>query len=341
MLSVVLAITWLHNFEPNDKELLKYVTIIVIGNAFQAFDVIDAYFQSQILSRNSVVAKTFAFIIVCIVKVVLILNNCSLLYFTVAVLLEIILSSLFIVFSYRYCRHHILKWKFSLLEAKSLMKFAWPLMSGILFVNIYMRIDQIMIGSFIDKSALGVYSVAVSLSQIWYFFPMAIVRSIFPLIVSLRSNNYALYHAHLLRLYSVMFWLGVAAGLFFTLLGNYIITTLYGSAFTGAYSVLVINIWGGIFVSQSLARGNWLISENYQNYRLIVQIFLAAFNVILNVILIPKYGLRGAALASVLSQAVCIWGITLLIRPLRNSTISMLKAINPIFLFRVPSGEKA
>ncbi|WP_416262566.1 hypothetical protein [Gibbsiella quercinecans] len=40
---------------------------------------------------------------------------------------------------------------------------------------LYMRIDQIMIGNLISNAAVGVYSVAVKMIEVWYFFPIAIV----------------------------------------------------------------------------------------------------------------------------------------------------------------------
>jgi Na+-driven multidrug efflux pump len=103
---------------------------------------------------------------------------------------------------------------------------------------------------------------------------------------------------------------------------------------------LVINIWAGIFVAQSLARSIWIVAENLQRYRLLIQMAVAAGNVLGNMYLIPVMGIKGAALASLFSQCLGTWGLTMFFKPLRASTISMIKAINPTNIFR-PSKEKA
>ena len=333
IISFLIAMGGIVVFGPDNLELILYVAIIAFGNILQAFDVIDTFFQYRILSRYSVVAKNTAFIIVSILKIYFILNKCPLLHFVWAAVFEIFFSSCLLVIAYRICHNRIRQWKFDFTVAKALFLDAWPLMSGIFFVSIYMRIDQIMIGNYLDSSALGIYSVAVYLSQAWYFFPIAIVKSVFPYLIELREKDNLRYQAQLQRMYSLMFWMGAVAGIFFTLFGKSVIVILYGSAYAGSYPALMINIWSGMFVAQSVARGIWIVAENLQRFRLIIQIVVAVGNVLGNMYLIPLMGIKGAALATLLSQALGTWGITLLIRPLRASTLSMIRSINPMYIF--------
>lgn len=334
ILSIAFATAGIAIFGPSDQNLILYVAIIALGNVFQAFDIIETYYHSQMLSRNSVIAKNLAFVIVSLFKIFLILSNYTLLYFILMAFLEILLSSIFLMISYRISRHNIRLWKFDADIAKALLKDSWPLLSGMFFVSIYMRIDQIMIGNYLDRSALGIYSVAVYLSQFWYFFPMAISQSVLPYLVSLQKRDTVKYYFQLKRLYALMFWLGVAAGIFFTLFGSQVITILYGNSYIGAYPALVINIWAGIFVAQSLARSIWIVAENLQRYRLLIQMVVAAGNVLGNMYLIPIMGIKGAALTTLFSQCLGTWGLTLFFKPLRASTISMIKAINPTNILR-------
>jgi O-antigen/teichoic acid export membrane protein len=67
---------------------------------------------------------------------------------------------------------------------------------------------------------------------------------------------------------------------------------------------------------------------------------VAACNVLGNLYLIPIYGIKGAALATLFSQCLGTWGLTLLIKPLRASTISMIKAINPTNIFKLYKEKK-
>ena len=65
-------------------------------------------------------------------------------------------------------------------KAKRLLSESWPLILSGVALMLYMRIDQIMIGNMINDSAVGVYSVAVKMAEVWYFVPAAVVSSLFP-----------------------------------------------------------------------------------------------------------------------------------------------------------------
>ena len=317
-----------------DHNLFYFVLIISLGYVFQSFDVIDLFFQSHIQSKFTVLARNCAFVVVSSLRVILILKNFALIYFVWMAFFEIFLTSILLLFFYIRNHQKILCWKFDLNIAKELIKYSWPLMAGILFVDIYMRIDQVMIGTLLDNVQLGIYSAAVNLSRFWYFIPVAIVQSVFPRFVQLKDKDNNRYYNNLIRLYSVMFWLGAIAGITTLIWGDEIIYFLYGHEYESSFSALVFNIWAGIFVAQSLARSIWIVSENMQKYRLAIQSITMVGNVIANAFLIPIWGIAGAAAATLLSQAIPTWGLTLLLKPMRESTLSLFKAINPIYIFK-------
>ena len=50
------------------------------------------------------------------------------------------------------------------------------------------------------------------------------------------------------------------------------------------------------------ARSNWILSENLQRYSLIYLTIGAISNILLNLLFIPRYGINGAAYATLFSQ---------------------------------------
>ena len=138
----------------------------------------------------------------------------------------------------------------------------------------------------------------------------------------------------LIQFYSLMFWMGVFVGLVVMLFGESIISLLFGEIYTDAYMALVFNIWNGIFISQAIARGIWMISENLQIYRLYSNIIVAVLNITINILLIPMYGIAGAAIATLITQFMGTWVISLFWKPLRQSSYDMIKSINPIYLIK-------
>ena len=112
----------------------------------------------------------------------------------------------------------------------------------------------------------------------------------------------------------------------------YFIGFLFGNAYNGAYDALVFNIWAGAFISQGMARGIWMVNENLQKYRLFNNILAITTNILLNMWLIPKLGITGAAIATLISQSIGIFIFSFFWSPLRSSTLDMIKSMNPFYI---------
>ncbi len=197
-----------------------------------------------------------------------------------------------------------------------------------------MKIDQIMIGSMLNNVQLGVYSVAVKLSEYWYFIPAIIVRTLMPYFVNLRESNKELYRFRLMQLYSLMFWMGISVGLLVLIFGESIIRLLYGDVYIEAYRPLMFNIWSGVFIAQALARGIWIVSEDLQLYVFIANIVAVIINIILNLILIHRLGIAGAAIATLITRFITNLVMPIAITPYRDNTILSIKCINPFYVYK-------
>lgn len=333
-LAAALIVLIVLNLNKTDA-LVKYVIILFsIGFIFQAFDVIDFFYQSQMLSKYVVFSRNITFIIINGIKIFLILHEYDLIWFVITATFGFFLDALFLIITYTKTHKSILSWRFDKDMAFELMKNSWPLMFSAFLISVHMKIDQVMIGNILDTKQVGIYSVAVRLAEFWYFIPSIIVSTLMPYFVELRENNNELYYFRLTQLYSLMFWMGIGVGVFVIFFGKDIIKVLFGSDYAGAYEALIFNIWAGIFVAQSSAKGIWVISENLQLYRIVANLVAVLINVSLNIALIPIYGISGAAIATLFTRFLNNW-ITpvLLIKPYRENTIISIKSINPLYVY--------
>jgi len=325
-------------FVESDAVTKAVIFIICAGFVLQAVDVIDYFYQSQVLSKYVVIARNSAFILSSLLKVYFIVYEYNVIYFALANTIDVALAAVFLVVIYKKTGGEIRKWRFSKKIAIRLLKFSWPLALSIFLISVHMKIDQIMIGNMLDVEQVGIYSVAVRLAEFWIFIPAILVSTLMPYFVGLRETNNELYHYRLMQLYSLMFWMGVSVGVVTTIFGEDIIRFLFGEAYIGAYGALVFNIWNGIFISQAIARGIWMVSEDLQKYRLYNNIIAVILNVTANILLIPVLGITGAALATLATQALGTWVFSFLWRPLRASTWGMIKSVNPIYLMNIRRG---
>lgn len=309
------------------------VGLLATGFVFQAFDVIDYYYQAKILSKYVVIARTSSFILANGLKAFLILHSYDVRFFGLAILFDFFLVSIFLMIAYKTNNISVEKWNFDLTYAKSLLTYSWPLIFSSFIIIIYTKIDQIMIDAFLNSTQVGVYSVAVTLSNYWLFIPGILVSTLMPYFVKLRNSDLKTYRKRLLQLYSLMFWMGAFIGIIVLVFGQNVIIFLYGNEYASSYKALMLNIWSSIFISQAIARGIWLISENLQKYRLYNNLLAVSLNIIGNFILIPRYGIAGAAIATLITQGMGTWIFSLFWKPIRSSTIDLFRSINPIYIY--------
>jgi len=89
-----------------------------------------------------------------------------------------------------------------------------------------------------------------------------------------------------------------------SLASPWIIDLLFTSAYRQAAPVLAVHIWSLIFIFVGFAQGPWDISENFLKLALGRRVAGAVMNVLLNLILIPRYSALGAAISTVISYAI-------------------------------------
>ena len=335
-------------FTSNDHYTNILVFIIAGSTIFQAFNVIDFYFQAKVLGKFIAMANSITLLLSSIVKVALILYKAPLIAFVWVVAFDnLILALGYIYFYIKVSRHHnqqpttirhpLFHFTFNKKLAISLLKDSWPLILSGLAVMIYMRIDQVMLQEMIGSEAVGQYSAAVRISEAWYFIPMVISNSLFPAIVNAKKQSEELYYARLQRLYDLMVWISIAIALPMTFLSDWVINLLYGSAYSQAGSVLMIHIWAGVFVSLGVASGKWLLIENLQIFSTINTTIGAITNVILNYFLIKKLGSAGAAWATLISYFISAYFCLLL---WKRTKVNFIKLTKSLFFIRILNAKK-
>src|SRR3546814_8512980 len=101
-------------------------------------------------------------------------------------------------------------WSISLHLASRLLGQSWPLLLSGFAVMTYMRIDQIMLATMLDYHAVGVFSAALRVAEVWYFIPLAITGAAFPRMLEKRTADTTTYQRSTQGLYDGMAWLGLA-----------------------------------------------------------------------------------------------------------------------------------
>ncbi|HEY6643529.1 flippase [Povalibacter sp.] len=297
-----------------DRQTVVLTAIIAASLVFQSADTVDLWFQSQMLSRLTVVAKLGALCLSTALKVVLILVEAPLAAFAAVVALDVAACAL--AMSYVYRLHPTAgPWKRVRQRALPLLKESWPLLVSGLSIMIYMRIDQIVIKQILGDTALGIYAAALPLSQIWQVLPMTLITSLAPFITRRKAADEASYQRLLVLVFRGFFYLGVGVTLLTWLISEPLVRLLFGTAFSEAVQVANIHVASNIFCFLGLARSLWLINERRFAVLLCGTLLAGATGILLNWLLLPRIGVVGAAWTAIAVQFVACFLINLVLEP--------------------------
>lgn len=298
--------------------LLSITFALSIGAIFQTSDVIDFLYQARMKSNISVVVRSTSYFVIAIVKMLLIYMNVGLVWFALATTLELGLMAAGYLYTYYLYGGNVRNWRFSYKEAASLLKEAWPLFFSSMLVMLYIKIDQVMIANIVGEIELGIYSVAVRLTEIWYFIPMAISSAVFPTLIRLKNSEIDGYKKVLENLYLLMTVLSVIVAICLSFMSTFLVENLFGDSYERASGVIIIQCWSGLFIFSGLISNQFYQLEGLSHLIFTRNVIGLSLNVLLNYLLIPVYGIIGSAIATLLTQIVASYLFDLLNRSTRD-----------------------
>jgi O-antigen/teichoic acid export membrane protein len=280
----------------------SYVFIFSFIGVIQAFTVIDAYFQSQVQSKYIMQVQIAGNLVSAAVKLTLIYLKMPLMWFVYAYTIDFLLLSVGYYFTYQRKQRSIFNWSFNFKLANKLLSYSWPLIISGIMVSLYMKIDAIMLQNMSGVKEAGAYATVAQFSEAWNFIPAVIVTSLFPAILNAKRDDPDRYKKRIQHLYDLMVYLSLPVAIIVTFAAP-LIYKLLTPEYAYAAPTLSVHIWSGVFVFLGAASSQYLIAENFNKLTFIRTGFGALVNIVLNLILIPKMGMMGAAIATLVAYA--------------------------------------
>ena len=190
-------------------------------------------------------------------------------------------------------------------RARAIVRESWPLLIASIAVIFYMRVDVAMLGLLAGDDATGVYVAAATISEIWYFLPVAGMAALRPRLARYYARGeMGRYDMETQQFMSAAWGVSLSVVILTIVLSGAVILLLYGDAFAGAESVLQIHILAAPFVFLGEAASQWFIDRGLTRTVMVRSVVGAVVNVALNLVLIPAYGAQGAAVATLVSYAL-------------------------------------
>lgn len=306
------------------------ITLIVVALycsslVFQIFDTFNYWFQSKLRSKYYAIATMISYTIASAYRFVLLVLGKSVQWFAIANSLDYCIVAVLLFLFFKL--NHGPKLSFSMKKAKELLSVSYSYILSGMMIAIYGATDKLMLKQMLDETAVGYYSLAVSISTMWTFLLSSIIDSLKPSIMRYHNENKTYYERTNRLLYAIVFYLSLLASIGITIIAPIFITILYGEEYLSAVAPLRIVVWYVAFSYLGVARDSWVVCEEKQKYLKYLYLGSALVNVVLNFILIPIIGVCGASLASLLTQISTIFVFPVIIKDMRPNVKLILDAI--------------
>jgi O-antigen/teichoic acid export membrane protein len=188
---------------------------------------------------------------------------------------------------------------------KKYLSMSWPLALTFLCVSMYSYIDSVMMGALGQVEATGYFNASYRIIFVTLMPMSLITRCFFPLLSERLANHSIDKIQHVWNYYAAaMIFMAIPLVVGGLATSTNLIDMIYGGAFSPAATVFSIMIFvtGIAFLAEPF--NQTLIIYNKQKKTFIVTLIGAAVNIVLNIILVPKYSLFGAASATVSTYAI-------------------------------------
>jgi O-antigen/teichoic acid export membrane protein len=315
LVSMVLVVTLLH-YPPQFAAVIYYITLSFVVGAFTSifYSVFQAYEKMEYQSVGQIINSIMMFSgILLIITYQLSIVNFGLIYL-IASIVSLIYGVIVCVWKFVLPKIEIdlglwksilpkieidlNLWRFLIIEAI-------PLTISSVFLLIAFRVDTILLSIINGNESVGLYNAAFSLMTALMFVPFVYVSAIFPILSRLNVSSKELLKYSYETSFKYLLILGLPIAVGTTLLANPIILLIYKSGFTQSIVALQILIWSIPIIFINYILGTAINSINKQR-ETVKTTFIAMFlNIVLNILLLPEYGLIAACFITVLTELTC------------------------------------
>lgn len=207
----------------------------------------------------------------------------------------------FLVFIKKFFRPQI---KFNLDFIKDLIKISWPFAITGISINLYNWIDTILLSFLTGQLAVGLYNASYKLMLWFIFIPVVINTALFPLMSQYYITSHKSLKFSFEKLVKILALIGIPIGFGTVLLANKAINLVYGYQFIGSVIALQILIWSTVIIFIRNPYERLLESSNKQSVVSKIFVLGVIFNIIANLLVIPKYSFVGAAIINVITDLI-------------------------------------
>lgn len=283
----------------------RFTSLMILAYGLTLFtgtgNILRNYFTSIVQNKYIVKSEIFRTFIGAGIKILLLWLKAPLEYFIYAQLFDTVLVASGYYISYKSIVGSVRLWRFDKTIVGFILKESFPLVLSGAAVIIYQRIDQVMIGNMLNKTEVGYFATAGKFVDLIVFLPTVLIQTVTPMLIRAKENHPETYEAKKKTFVSITTWTAIIMSLVVSMLAYWLITYTYGVKYAPAIPVLQIMAFKAVGMALSSSGGQIIIMERMQKWAFIRNIIGCFICIILNYLLIPRFGVIGSAAVTIVT----------------------------------------
>jgi O-antigen/teichoic acid export membrane protein len=277
------------------------LAIAAVQTVIRSTEIMQAYYQAKVHSSTTVKAQMVSLVVVNATRVGFILTGKPLEWFIWILPADAMIIGWLMMRFMRRSEAPVRSWTFSASYARTILSESWPSLFSGIFVTIYMKIDQVMIQSILGEEQVGYYAAAVRMSEVWISIPWILSGSLFPAMVNAFKEGKEAFATRINQAYILLISIALLVAVPVALFAPFIIRLIFGDSYSTSAAILQLHIFSCVFIFLGSVSNRWLVIHSLQRYWMYYSAAGAVMNIMLNIWMLPQYGIMGAALATLLS----------------------------------------
>lgn len=311
IVSLILSLVWIlivNIFVEKYKSLYLLGLIVILAQALfeQLMAFTRARLQSKLFAKNTILLSLLKISVVLILVLFFNLNE-NALFIGIIIAHIIPLFFLFkkhfkVYFMYFYINKDILNLT---------LKYGLPLTFSFLLATLISTTDKIFIEYFLGSEDVGLYSIpfeftSFSLTNIFMVFSM----TFFPLVVKeLEHSNISKLNYRINQYFEILLSITLPITIFMVMNAHFVTELFLGNEYNSTEAIIIIKM---VSIATFLAGFkayyfDFAFQLGSKTFAQVIPVMLAAIiNIVFNIILIPKMGVLGAVISSIISYLIGI-----------------------------------
>lgn len=322
--SSVIIIVCVSIVDRGEADTIWIAAICSIQLVFRAFDIFNYWFQYKQKANIIAIVMLAAHIVTSIYKMYLLVSKKNIYWFATAVPVDYLILAVMLYGIYK--KNDSPGLIFSSKKGFQLLSSSYHFILSGMMVAVYAQTDKFMLKQMLDEATVGYYSLASSINMMWVFVLQAIIDAFYPTIMKLYTVDHNQFERKNRQLYAIIEYVSLFVAICFTIFGKPAVQMIYGDAYIPASDPLKVICWYTIFSYLGVARDAWIVCKGLQKYLKYMYLSAAITNIFLNLLLIPAFGINGAAFASLITQIATSIIFPCFIKDLRPNIKLMMEA---------------